>query len=132
MYADNTVLFSESIQCLQKMLDNLYNYGKEWNLKVNISKTNIIVLRNGGRLREQVRWLYDNEEVKFVNSYNYLGILLFYTCKFSKTQKEVALQGRKYMFNSLKICKKLCLNIETKLKVFDTYVTSVLNYGCEV
>jgi len=100
------------------MLDNLYNYGKEWDLKVNIRKTKIVVFHNGGRLREQERLLYDNEEIRIVNSYNCVGILLFYTGKFSKTQKEVTLQDRKCMFNILKICSNLCLNIETKLRCF--------------
>ena len=32
----------------------------------------------------------------------------------------------------LRLCNNLSLNKETKLDVFDTYVSSVLNYGCEV
>ena len=36
------------------------------------------------------------------------------------------------MFNILKICNTQSLNVESKLSVFDTYVSSLLNYGCEV
>ena len=36
------------------------------------------------------------------------------------------------MYNILKTCNNEYLNVETKLQVFDTYVSSVLNYGCEV
>lgn len=36
------------------------------------------------------------------------------------------------MFGILKTCKENILNIESKLKVFDTYVASVLHYGAEV
>lgn len=36
------------------------------------------------------------------------------------------------MFGILKTCKEIVLNIESKLKVFNTYVASVLNYGAEV
>ena len=36
------------------------------------------------------------------------------------------------MYNILKSCNNECLNVETRLHVFDTYVSSVLNYGCEV
>ena len=36
------------------------------------------------------------------------------------------------MWHILSICNRLSLNMETKLHVFDTYVSSVFNYGCEV
>ena len=36
------------------------------------------------------------------------------------------------MYRILKICNDLSLNVETKLNVFDTYVSSVLNYGSEI
>ena len=51
---------------------------------------------------------------------------------FSKTLKIFASQGEKCMWHILSICNRLSLNMETKLHVFDTYVSSVLNYGCEV
>jgi len=73
----------------------------------------------------QIPYLY------YYKSITTLVFCCFIRGKFSKPQKEVALQGRKCMFNIVKICKNLCLNIETKVKVFDTYVTSVLNYGCK-
>jgi hypothetical protein len=44
----------------------------------------------------------------------------------------LASQGRKSMFHILKICNENALNTETKLQVFDTYVSSVMNYCCEV
>jgi len=36
------------------------------------------------------------------------------------------------MFAVLKTCNNLYLNIETTLKVFDVYVSSLSYYGCEV
>ena len=36
------------------------------------------------------------------------------------------------MWHILSICNRLSLNMETKLHVFDTCVSSILNYGCEV
>ena len=43
LYADDLVLISESKQGLQKQLDILDTYCKDWCLTVNINKTKIII-----------------------------------------------------------------------------------------
>ena len=50
MYADDMVLFSESISELQNMLNTLQNYTTEWSLDVNVQKTKVVVFRNGGKI----------------------------------------------------------------------------------
>ena len=52
--------------------------------------------------------------------------------KFTKTPKVIASQGVKCMGYIIRLCNSLSLNKETKLDVFDTYVSRVLNYGYEV
>ena len=49
---DDMVLLSESIEGLQKMLNTLSNYTKEWDLNVNLQKTKIIIFRNGSTVRD--------------------------------------------------------------------------------
>ena len=51
---------------------------------------------------------------------------------YKENVKIIASQGEKCMWHILNIYNRLSLNTETKLHVFDTYVSSVLNYGCEV
>jgi hypothetical protein len=58
MYADDMVIFSESVEGLQAMLDALYNYTEKWKLSVNINKTKI-VFRNGGILSDDEKWYYN-------------------------------------------------------------------------
>ena len=132
MYADDTVLFSESISGLQNLLDNVHLYCNEWDIKVNVNKTKIVVFRNGGRISKKAVWYYNSNEIEVVDCFNYLGISLLYNGKFTRTQKVLSLQGRKCMYSILNTCNAEFLNVETRLQVFDTYVSSVLNYGCEV
>jgi len=42
MYADDTVLFSKSIDSLQNMLDKLCTYSTEYDIQVNIDKIKIV------------------------------------------------------------------------------------------
>ena len=42
LYADDTVIISESAEGLQKQLNDLYDYCNEWKLKVNTLKTSLL------------------------------------------------------------------------------------------
>ena len=134
MYADDAVLIAETPEGLQSMLDSLNNYCNDWNLTVNVQKTNIIVFRNGGVIRENESWIYQNEHIEIVNqfSYNYLGMIFNYNGKFIITQKHVADQGRKALFAINSVLKHCNFNVKTKCAVFDTYINSILSCGSEV
>ena len=132
MYADDTVLISETPDGLQNMLDKLYEYTQEWNLTVNINKTKIMVFRNNGKLRNNEKWTYDGQSLEIVESFNYLGMLFHFNGKFLKTQKHFAEQGRKALFAINSTLKSFQFNIETQLSVFDTYINSILSYAGEI
>ena len=132
MYADNTVLIAETPEGLQSMLNSLNNYCNDWNLTVNVQKTKIMVFRNGGVIRDNESWIYQNEHIEIVNQFSYLGMIFNYNGKFNTTQKHVADQGRKALFAINSALKQCNFNVETKCAVFDTYINSILSYGSEV
>ena len=49
MFADDTVIFSESVEGLQLSLNNLESYCNKWDLTVNIDKTKIVVFKKRGK-----------------------------------------------------------------------------------
>lgn len=91
-----------------------------------------MVFRNGGKIKVCEKWLYDGKPIEIVNNFIYLGLLFNYNGKFNSTQKYLSSQGRKAMFSLLSNIKICCFNIETQLSLFDTYVSSVLGYSCEL
>ena len=131
MYADDTVLISESPEDLQCMLDCLELYTTTWKLNVNIQKTKIMVFRSGARQTEKI-WFYNGVEVDQVNCFCYLGLNLNYNGSFVQTQKVQSQKGRKVKASLCNKVKNLHLNIVTSLSLFDSYVDPVLNYGSEV
>ena len=66
------------------------------------------------------------------NEFVYLGILLYFNGKCSQTQKRLSEQSRKAVYSLFNKIQDGCYNIETLLSLFDTYVTSIWNYGCDV
>jgi len=72
LYADDIVLFAESAESLQNYLNILEGYCDRWKLTVNSTKTKVIIFRKGGRLLQNVRFTYKNEEIEIVNKFKYL------------------------------------------------------------
>ena len=64
-----------SVKSLQACLDNLLVYCTSNLQKVNVSKTNIVKFRRGGRPSRNDKLIYNNQEVDFVSKFKYLGVM---------------------------------------------------------
>jgi hypothetical protein len=65
LYADETVLMSETSDGLQTLLNNFYEYSKLWKRKVKIDKTKIMFFSTS-RTAENVHFLYNEKEIETV------------------------------------------------------------------
>ena len=71
------VLLSETVIGLQTAEQfSLQRASSSPQLKVNMSKSNIVVFRNCGYLGARESWTYDSVILPVVNVYKYLGVLL--------------------------------------------------------
>ena len=50
LYADNTVIISESADDLQHAYNEFYTYCNQWKLTVNVEKTKVMVFSEGSTL----------------------------------------------------------------------------------
>jgi hypothetical protein len=71
MYAEDIILLSKSAKGLQKKLDILNTYCKDWCLTVNTSKTKILIFNNVGRL---LKHSFLGMEMKILNVYQIVNI----------------------------------------------------------
>ena len=131
LYADDTIILSNTVAGLQKSLDDLKNYCTEWKLRVNCSKTKVVIFEKR-KARRQPKFLYNNEELEIVESFKYLGVIFNYTGNFRKCKMYVKDQATKAMFALLSKGRRLKLPIDIMLDLFDKTVVPVLLYGCEV
>ena len=76
LFADDAVIFSDTVEGLQSSLKYLEMFCNKWDLTVNIDKTKIVVIRKGGTLNNHEKWTYADDKIEIVNSFNYLGIVL--------------------------------------------------------
>ena len=132
LFADDMVLVGNSPEDLQNSLNRLHMYCSEWGLTVNTSKTKIVVFRKRGNVKPDERWTYNGEQVEVVHDFNYLGVVFNYTGSFILNQGVLADKGLKALNVLLSNTRKYDLNVKTLCQLFDSFIGSILSYGCEV
>ncbi|XP_060563724.1 uncharacterized protein LOC132723080 [Ruditapes philippinarum] len=133
LYADDTVIFAESAEELQKALDAMSNYCQLWHLQVNPSKTKIVVFCKSKRgLCNIPAFSFEGNLLEIVDDFSYLGVKFSYNGKFAKTKNHLLEQARKAMFSIIVKARKLDLPISMQIHLFDSMVAPILLYGSEV
>ena len=75
MYADDTILLSETREDLQKQLDVFQNYCKLWHLEKNSDKTKIMIFGKG-KQPGNIHFIYDGHKLEIVKNFKYLEVFL--------------------------------------------------------
>ena len=133
LFADDLVMFADKKTELQRLINRLKEYCDRFKLKINIAKTNIIVFRNGGNLREYENWFYDNIPLRVVSYYKYLGLVISSRLSWYVCQKTLAEQASEALFSiKSKLSQFGSLPSNVLFKIFDTKILPILTYGAEI
>ena len=133
MYADDVVLFSDTIGGLQKQINTLQLFCEQSGMKVNLDKTKVLVFKNGGYLSKYERWYYEGKRIQCVSYYKYLGLTLSTRNIWSKSVEVISIQGSKtsgLIHNSLRRIGDASFQIYQK--TFNTIILPILCYGAEI
>lgn len=131
LYADDTILLAESSSDLQLLLNNFSQYCNNWKLRVNVSKTKVMVFTRG-RISNNLKFCIENEEIEIVKHYKYLGVIFSRNASFFETRKYLRDQATKAMYSVIKKSRLNHLSIECQLEMFDKAVVPILLYGAEI
>ena len=74
LYADDIVCLAECENDLQEILFIIENWCKKWRLEINLTKTNILHVRNKRKQQSNFTFLFDMKPVSYCNYYKYLGV----------------------------------------------------------
>ena len=130
LYADDTVIFADSANNLQHVLNIFENYCTVWRLTVNIDKTKIMIFGRGKH--KKLVFHFGSNPLEIVNIFKYLGVIFTRCGSFSKTIKHNTDQANKAMFLLLRKINRLNLSIDLQIELFDKMIKPILLYGCEV
>lgn len=127
-YADDAVLVADKRRKMQRMLDRLNASCKEYGMEINIKKTKVMIMNAKGRIKTTLK--LDGVDLERVTRFKYLGSWIT-----DDSRCEVDLRARvelaRVAFWQNKELMRRNIRFKTKLKILNTYVFSILNYGCE-
>ena len=133
LFADDVTLISSSPKGLQNQIDRLNEESRRLSLRVNTSKTKIMIFRKGGYISKGEKWQLNGEVIEIVNSYKYLGSefttrLSLNNMSFSSTPK-----AKMAVYEIIRCLKSLqCQSLSIFAKLFTAKVQPILLYGSEI
>ena len=98
LYADDTIILAKTACDLQKALDALSDYCKQWKMTVNASKTKIIIFSRG-KIRNKPLFKIGIESIDVVDEYIYLGTTFCCNGSFKKAITKQISQAKGAMFS---------------------------------
>ena len=133
MYADDIVLMSESEQNLQKMLDCVLVWARKWRISLNESKTQVVHFRPKSHNKSTFSYKYGNVNIETVSGYKYLGLWFDEFLDFNVTTSNLASSASRALGVVISKFKAVGgTNFDTYSKLFDSFVSPILEYGSGV
>ena len=133
LWADDLVLLALDAVSLQKQLDCLYHYASQWELSVNISKTNVMVFNKSSRILNcAYGFKLGSLDITPVRKYCYLGIQFSLNGTFKHAIEELRKKALRAFFSIRRTVDTRALTTSTMLKLMDSLVKPVAMYGCPV
>ena len=131
LFADDTVLFSNSKEELQRTLDSFETYCDTWHLKVNISKTKIVIFSNRPP-SVNTKFYFKGQEIEIVKEYKYLGIYLSRSGSFLQAKRHLVDQANNALFALQRKIRILNLPLDMQIYLFDKVIKPILLYSSEI
>ena len=128
-YADDTVLIADTQEKLQLLVDKVNEASEEKGLKINIDKTECMVISKRSPMVCNIN--IGMENIKQVAKFDYLGCSITEDgrCE-SEIKRRIGIAKNAFRKMGNLITNRH-ISISTKIRAIRTYVWSTLLYGCE-
>ena len=103
MYADDICLLTSNENDLQFLLDIVEDWCRKWRLEVNLTKTNVMHVRNSRCHQSRFMFLFNHRTVEYCKTYKYLGTTIDEFLNF-KTSADVQACAAGRALGSLRSC----------------------------
>ena len=129
LYADDTVIISDTPKGLNKSLHAFHEYCEAWGLKINNEKSKVLIF---GKDRKNYKFSINEETIEKVKTFKYLGTLFTSNCRYNETIKYNIKQASRAAFSISKRSRELNLSPSCELHILNTVVKPILLYNCEI
>jgi len=127
-FADDIALLSEVADDLQSQITDLHRYSSRFGLRISTSKTEVLCI---SRFPPDFNIVIDNTVLGQVNQFTYLGgvIACDASCENDVTRRIGLAIGAAASLNTIWAAEEI--SIETKVRVYQSMVLSILLYNSE-
>lgn len=133
LYADDMVIFAETSESLQLMINKIGEYFDRWNLSVNLEKSKIMVFRGGGRLASTEKWFFKRQKIEVVKEYKYLGVVLTPHMSWSNHMNQKYSQAAMALnLTWWSVLGNQNIAHSVKYNIFNTVMRSIMCYAAQV
>ena len=133
LFADDIANCADTAINLQLQINTISEFCNLTGMKVNLGKTQVVVFRNGGPLRSYENWTYNQQPLKVVSVYKYMGLLFSHTLSWGKAHLKLTAQAKKSILAIKTHQKKFGKFSHAEyFKLFDSMVKPILLYGGEI
>ena len=122
---------AESRVELQAALYGMMHYCRLWKLDINTDKTKVVVYGSKHGSTED-NFKFGDHIIHVVSEYTYLGICFPCNNNFNKGISILRNQASRAMFSLIKKSRRLGLDVDVQLQLFDSLILPIMLYGCEV
>ena len=133
LYADDIVIFSDTEDNLQTLLDGVYKWCTQWRLRINLNKTNIVHFRKQSQNRTEFQFKIGENIIEIKETYKYLGCILSETFDFTVTATALAESAGRALgslINKYRAADGLPFSVYTKL--YHACVVPIMDYCASV
>ena len=116
---------------LQAALYGMMHYCRLWKLDINTNKTKVVVYGSKHGSTED-NFKFGDHIIHVVSEYTYLGICFPCNNNFNKGISILKNQASRAMFSLIKKSRRLGLDFDVQLQLFDGLILPIMLYGCEV
>ena len=131
--ADDLVLLSKSREGLQNCIDIVSSFCKSWHLTVNHKKSKVLIFsRKTSKTIREIKFLLHNKPLEIVQDFTYLGVKILSTGNFQNHRSITKEKAIHVLYKVSKTIDFKKLKPKQAEKLFDTLISPILTYGCEV
>ena len=133
MFADDVSSFADTVVRLQRQINLIEKFCDSVGMYLNLSKTKIMVFRNGGIIKQTEKWYYQGKQIEIVPMYKYLGIYFTPKLIWTRTKEILAKQARKTASTIFRSQYQFGYFYPSDaFKLFDTVIKPTACYGAEI
>ena len=102
LYADDLVLLSTTEEGLQRNIDKVHEYCRQWGLVINTDKSKVMAFskeRITGINKNKFRFVIGNDDIEYVSQYKYLGVIFTSNAKFSVAENTLSMKASRALFS---------------------------------